>query len=276
MSFLQTSVESPTAKNALSSPPISKINSSARPPPPSLFQGPTRAASHIELVLPDERNTKSNIQGRKDQPRASRVPAASSFSGPSIPKPHVRNDDFRAEAAWAEMQRTLADVELSATSSSHVFGESHAKALEDLRLAQLALAQAWAKSEADEVGDHDFDIAAARANVGELKSGSGSNAKEKSKNSTFSNEKDLEAETEKDIELARKRREANDRFFEQVNRGVLDVVSKLDEVANVMRKVEKESRDVWNDSAEEEGSVPPSATATDRSFLTDSPVQSSK
>jgi hypothetical protein len=58
----------------------------------------------------------------------------------------------------------------------------------------------------------------------------------------------LDEETEKDIRLARKRREANDRYFDRVNQGVLDVVAKLEEVAQAMRTVERESKDIWSDS----------------------------
>ncbi len=52
------------------------------------------------------------------------------------------------------MQTTLAEVELSAANGSHIFGAGHAKALEELRAAQLELAKAWARSERDEVGSH--------------------------------------------------------------------------------------------------------------------------
>lgn len=58
----------------------------------------------------------------------------------------------------------------------------------------------------------------------------------------------LDEETEKDILLARRRREANDRYFDRVNQGVLDVVAKLEEVAQAMRTVERESKDIWSDS----------------------------
>ena len=58
----------------------------------------------------------------------------------------------------------------------------------------------------------------------------------------------LEEETEADIILARRRREANDRYFQRVNAGVLDVVAKLEEVAGAMRAVEQESRDIWGES----------------------------
>jgi septum formation topological specificity factor MinE len=68
--------------------------------------------------------------------------------------------------------------------------------------------------------------------------------------------KKMEEETEVDILLARKRREANDRYFQRVNQGVLDVVSKLEEVAIAMRAVEQESKELWGDDNE---SIPGSA-----------------
>lgn len=158
------------------------------------------------------------------------------------------------------MQKTLADVELSAMNSSHVFSSDHAKALEDLRAAQLGLAQAWAKSEADEMVDEEFgNDTQEQSAVGTFKQGGfGSPASPPGKkggnrsrgtSASSSHGRNLEEETERDIRLARRRREANDRYFRQVNKGVLDVVRKLDEVAGAMRRVEKESREIWNDSS---------------------------
>jgi hypothetical protein len=59
----------------------------------------------------------------------------------------------RTDALWAEMQNTLEEVELSASSWSHVFGPGHSRALEELRTAQITLAQAWAKSAAEDEPD---------------------------------------------------------------------------------------------------------------------------
>ena len=162
------------------------------------------------------------------------------------------------------MQKTLADVELSAMNPSHVFGADHAKALEDLRTAQLGLAQAWAKSEADDIVDRDVDndnadnIVSAGLSAGPgWEKGAKKDGATSAASAAFGGQsKNLEEETERDIRLARKRREANDRYFHRVNQGVLEVVSKLDEVASAMRRVEKESRDLWEDrGSEDEGSV---------------------
>ena len=59
----------------------------------------------------------------------------------------------RTDALWAEMQSTLEEVELSASNGAHVFGPDHNRALEELRTAQISLAQAWARSEADDAID---------------------------------------------------------------------------------------------------------------------------
>lgn len=261
-------------------------------PATALFRGPhSRNASHTSLSRgrDDRRNDPSTPSDRiRDQPQQlpRPNPPTASFSGarPSLeskfttgdgrPLPggaatrrnigptisSKREDDFRADAVWAEMQRTLADVELSAMNSSHVFGKQHAKALEDLRTAQLGLAQAWAKSEADEMVDEEFGRDEGEASaVGTMKGGmfgnaaggkdKGGHSRNASTASNGSRGNSLEEETERDIRLARRRREANDRYFKQVNKGVLDVVKKLDDVATAMRRVEKESRDIWNESS---------------------------
>lgn len=60
--------------------------------------------------------------------------------------------------------------------------------------------------------------------------------------------RNMDEETERDILLARERREANDRYFDRVKNGVLEVVAKLEEVAQAMRAVERESKDIWSDN----------------------------
>jgi hypothetical protein len=171
------------------------------------------------------------------------------------------------------MQNTLEEVELSAIKGPGmtVFGSEHARALDDLRRAQIDLAKAWARSEADESGQVVEErksakgteatdmLAADRAETlrpGSVGEGSGSG-------STFERSR-LEEETEKDIELSRKRREANDRYFEKVNKGVLEVVNKLEEVARAMKGVEMESQEIWHDgsSRDDSGSVTSSTSVT--------------
>lgn len=122
------------------------------------------------------------------------------------------------------MQATLAEVELQgAFSSTHVFGEKHAAALEGLRVAQVELARAWGRGEEVEVEE---------VEVEEVEEGEG------------------EGDEEADIKVARKRREANERFFKRVQEGVGDVVRRLEVVAGAMGEVERESRSIWSSGSE--------------------------
>jgi hypothetical protein len=169
------------------------------------------------------------------------------------------------------MQATLGEVELSASGATRVFGPDHDRKLAELRTSQIALAQAWARSEADEAietgggGSSDPRVAMPGADVGAgstkvdagaaLAASAGIDTRPPS-NSGLSAGQDrfgakLQQETEVDILRARKRREANDRYFQRVNQGVLDVVSKLEEVAVAMRAVEQESKDIWGDGEAE-------------------------
>lgn len=207
-------------------------------------------------------------------------------------------EELRSESLWADMQRTLADVELSAMSSSHLFNVPHSQALEELRETQLALARAWARSEADEThgqeSEDDYLDSEPKGNMqagtlairsggvegkapigkatmpGTTSTGAaakdstnGAGTKSRSGSATSNVGADLEAETERDIKLARRRREANDLYFSQVNKGVLDVVARLDEVAAAMRKVENESRAVWNEMGGTSGGGSATASASE-------------
>ena len=258
-----------------------------RLPPPSLFQGPpSHNASHVSLTLPGASAAAVGVplsatvshapsQQPEKAPRFSNITESrGSFFGlrPQAGDAKIEND--RADALWAEMQNTLAEVELSAVNRAHVFGAEHGKALEDLRTTQLSLAHAWAKSEAEEVdstfhedeenkiGGKGAAVVQQGANAGK-RAGGGKGSRE---NSPRRVSKNLEEETERDILLARMRREANDRYFQQVNSGVLDVVAKLEEVAGAMRKVEKESREIWSES---DGSGSTTGSATEKTTETE-------
>ena len=259
--------------------PASKTTAN-RLPPPALFQGPpSHNASNISLAIPgiavasvgspiSASSSHGPSQQPQQAPRFSKIlPASGSFMSNTARarQGEAKNENDRADALWAEMQSTLAEVELSASSGSHVFSAQHAKALEDLRTSQLSLAQAWAKSEAEEDNHYPEDT---QANIGRSgvqastsKPGKGTGSRNNSR------ERNLEEETERDILLARKRREANDKYFQQVNNGVLEVVAKLEEVANAMRQVEKESKEIWSEG-ESSGSVTESATEATDSPLT--------
>lgn len=165
------------------------------------------------------------------------------------------------------MQHTLAEVELTAASAHnlHVLGPHHAAALAQLRGAQIALAQAWARGGEGEGEDgvvEDTDVKNAadadRDAQGGMKDGSGTgngsgngNGKEGNGNGNAAKGRarrgsKLAEETRSDVLLARKRREANDRYFARVSASVGDVVERLEGVAGAMRAVERESRDVWS------------------------------
>ncbi|KAL2174338.1 uncharacterized protein P884DRAFT_230715 [Thermothelomyces heterothallicus CBS 202.75] len=225
----------------------------------------------------------------------------------SVPSFHsresTRTTTDRTDALWAEMQATLEAVELSAggtttttattasaaaaTGSARVFGPDHERKLDELRAAQIALAQAWARSEADEAiettagagagcgsvaggkaGEVGAGVSEGRRSVvtdagaggggagGRSTVGTGSAARPGSSGLGMAGAggggqgREMEEETEVDILLARKRREANDRYFQRVSRGVLDVVAKLEDVAIAMRAVEQESKELWGDGDE--------------------------
>ncbi|KAK4133259.1 hypothetical protein BT67DRAFT_405363 [Trichocladium antarcticum] len=272
----------------------------SRDPPPTLFPYPSRTASHVSF--PGQGPSSS---GGPSQPSAFTTASPTPLPPPALttspattsntanptggggggggglainlplPRPLSLNRDStratdRTDALWAEMQATLEAVELSAAGSTagpRVFGPDHEKKLDALRAAQIALAQAWARSEADEAietlglgaggatdgpagGVSDGVGPGAGTGAGGAGRSGGAGGQEKSGATK------VPEETEVDILLARKRREANDRYFQRVNQGVLDVVAKLEEVATSMWAVEQESKELWGDETE---SVPGSA-----------------
>ena len=134
------------------------------------------------------------------------------------------------------MQTTLADVEVSAFHSTHVFGQAHAVALEELRAAQIQLAQAWGR---------DVGVDAEDVKEGRREKGDGVNDDDDDDDDDNDDDDDDDDDDEGDILVARRRREANEKFFEKVREGVSDVVGRLEGVADKMGKVEMESREIW-------------------------------
>lgn len=263
-------------KDAMAQPPTTQ-SKSQREPPPSLFLHPSPAASHVSLpgILAPGASVPGPSPLTRD--RATLDPNAANLGATHRPNRGLKSAEStrstdRTDALWAEMQTTLEEVELSASGGTHVFGPEHDRKLRDLRAAQIALAQAWARSEADDAIETAYryhagsaagdEVRSMKGAMGEpSKSGAveGAEAVKSSVPSTSANVESntagvdrlgakLEEETEADILLARKRREANDQYFQRVNNGVIDVVLKLDEVAKAMRDVEQESRDVWNEN----------------------------
>ncbi|KAJ5051582.1 uncharacterized protein L3040_001358 [Drepanopeziza brunnea f. sp. 'multigermtubi'] len=264
----------------MSSSPKSKAKQ-LREPPPSLFLGPpSQNASHVSLpgvttVQPSKPSRaplfrqRSHLAARGNLDGSPDTTLGSSLPRNAPPRQQqdaeVKKQADRTDALWAEMQTTLEEVELNAVSGTHVFGAEHGKALESLRAAQIELAQAWARSEADEaiestdkgsktVGGKGLafgsearsalDTAGSTVPSASGRPGSSGIAM----GTAHSMGSSMEEETEADILLARKRREANDRYFQRVNEGVLDVVAKLEHVANAMKAVEQESRDIWGEN----------------------------
>ncbi|OGM44158.1 hypothetical protein ABOM_007029 [Aspergillus bombycis] len=226
---------------------------SARLPPPVLFQGPPTShnGSNISLtpamppVSPGGGVQRPELQRNRSSRHHGGLETPGSLS-PFLSRTQSKGEIDRSDAIWQEMQNALSEVELSAVASEHVFGEKHSEALEDLRTKQLKLAQAWARSEADEVVDP--KNAASKSQSRPRVSSRGTSPTGEPTAPDDASQRNLDEETEKDILLARERREANDRYFDRVNNGVLDVVAKLEEVAQAMRAVERESRDIWSDN----------------------------
>lgn len=267
------------------SPTLNRTKSKLRDPPPALFLGPpSQNASHVTLpgilmpgtipaavaspttgpaqrgpLLRQSSNLnpgRAIVDGPGDAPLASRPRQTN-------PRQQERSENQRqadrTDALWAEMQSTLEEVELSASNGAHVFGPDHNRALEELRTAQISLAQAWARSEADDAIDAaekeskragllgSDGKSALEGTQGAKSTLSGSGSRPGSSGGAPKRAEKLEEETEADILLARKRRDANDRYFQRVNGSVLDVVAKLEGVAVAMRAVEQESRDIWGE-----------------------------
>ncbi|CAD6505166.1 BgTH12-00661 [Blumeria graminis f. sp. triticale] len=165
----------------------------------------------------------------------------------------------KSHEQWMDMQSVLKAVETSAEQGQQMFGREHELALEGLRNAQIELARAWARSEADEViesVDHrSRPYSGKGGNIGSdgrtatTAATSGSAARPLSSEGLTGVDGDVatEHELEIDISSARKRREANDRYFKKVNDDVIDVVMKLEEVANAMRAMERENKVIWGD-----------------------------
>lgn len=254
--------------------------SSSQPPPPG------QAFSSSRMPLLRQRSTTTGTDRRSlDLPMLGLTDTnKSSGSGSNVgssksamqsdsrntPRRNKLQSGGDIDRQWIEMQNTLGEVELAgATGGASVFSSGHALALEELRKAQIALAQAWARSETDDV-DAEGDITADRQDTQAARENGGadvlandrreqlnSKAKGRAGGASGTARTKLEEETENDIELARRRRAANDRYFEKVNKGVVDVVEKLEAVASKMRGVEMESKEIWGseDTVDDESMV---------------------
>lgn len=252
---------------------MSRINNRSREPPPALFLHPSPGASRVSLASTSAPGYSTPRREQSNLERSTSIRCGSILI-PDLQRNgragSTRSTD-KTDALWAEMQATLEEVELSASGGTHVFGSGHSQKLSELRSAQIRLAQAWARSEADEVtvtglrdqttssgaGDvrnmHNNLMNSPSPNTGNgidhIRStnrppGGGRDVRDEGLGMS---EPDLDEESEMDIVLGRKRREANDKYFQRVNKGVIDVVAKLEDVAVAMHAVEQESQPVWNE-----------------------------
>ncbi|KAG5926371.1 hypothetical protein E4U42_003378 [Claviceps africana] len=252
----------------------SKPNNRSREPPPVLFLHPSAGASHVSVTSttgPTAFMAGHISTSRREQ---SSLDHSTSVHRGSLPVPDVqrsgrpgssRSTD-NTDALWAEMQATLEKVELSASGGTHVFGSGHSQKLSELRSAQIGLAQAWARSEADEATVMGMRDKIASSGGGDLRNTltsltysngeNGSDQVRRTRNGVNRTqneridppESDLTGQSEMDIVLGRKRREANDKYFQRVNNGVIDVVAKLKDVTVAMHAVEEEGQHVWNEA----------------------------
>lgn len=258
---------------------MSTKTQTSRLPAPALFVGPpSHNGSNTSLLLPGTENRtagkpplvrqRSLLSPESKRPLPPTITASQydgerlSLTSTNTSAPFQRRQrqqsqaadaeaSSRAEAIWAEMQNTLEEVELSAIkgSGATVFGSEHSRALDELRRAQIELAKAWARSEPEENEQpNEQERKAQDIQAAELVPQSMTNTQDNpgaGKGDKLFDRMKLEEETEKDIELSRKRREENDRYFEKVNKGVQEVVLRLEEVAKAMRGVESESKEIW-------------------------------
>ncbi|KAI2467478.1 hypothetical protein F4781DRAFT_309504 [Annulohypoxylon bovei var. microspora] len=156
-------------------PKLTLSTSKARDPP-RLFLHPSPAASHVSLsgmmaaapAVPPAATSASNVResasGGASTQQSQAAPSVARTSSilnlrnnrAAVSRLHTadsaRTAD-RTDALWAEMQATLEEVELSASGGTHVFGPEHDRKLAELRAAQIRLAQAWARGEAEDTVD---------------------------------------------------------------------------------------------------------------------------
>ncbi|KEQ58995.1 uncharacterized protein M437DRAFT_58109 [Aureobasidium melanogenum CBS 110374] len=250
--------------------------SSQRLPAPSLFVGPpSHNASNVSLT---RANTDTSQQTSRNVP-SSAIPNPSS---PSLNSSSLSRSNTAAsrqqnanplsrqntnlgtavlDAHWAALQSTLSDIELSAGSSAHVFGTGHAKALEELRAAQVELARAWGQTDSEDTSTLPTkEVKPPDTTTAQRNSKDNSNTKDKEDKHQSNKEQEKQAEqnerklstaTTLDLTSAARRREASDKYFAAVKEGVAEVVRKLDGVADAMREVEMQSRDIWGDDGKD-------------------------
>jgi hypothetical protein len=279
---MQTDMSSTTQPAKPAKPSPTSNTKPSRLPAPSLFVGPpSRNTSQLSV---SRQLTPDVATGKNNRDPVTRQRSAFSSTEATVEETHPHKDadtrlrkdsEKETEARWREMQTTLNEVELTAQSSTHVFGASHARALDELRDAQVALAWAWGRGN-EESGllnsvslDNtisQFSMDGERRQSATEESGGPRKTRQRadtqaSMSTVLSDESvrsedtakesraQMEDETAEDIRRASERRGKNEEYFRMVEKSVGDVVSKLDIVAEAMKGVEAESRSLWSGSS---------------------------
>ncbi|KAF1358843.1 hypothetical protein EJ07DRAFT_166696 [Lizonia empirigonia] len=240
-------------------PPSHNASNTSLLSPSTETRSPTKAplVRQRSLLSPDVKRPLPPTTDTYDGDHLSLINSNSSGNAPFVRRQRQQNQavdaeaSSRAEAIWAEMQNTLEEVELSAIKGPGmtVFGAEHSRALDELRRAQIELAKAWARSDEDEAPSERLRKVSDLGSLAvENKSTRPRGGSSPGKGDKLFDRIKLEEETGKDIELSRRRREENDRYFEKVNNGVQEVVVRLEQVAKAMRSVENESNEIWGRS----------------------------
>ncbi|KAK0933607.1 hypothetical protein LTR29_014840 [Friedmanniomyces endolithicus] len=303
MSTKEAASSSPATSNSATKPSPTAGTKPHRLPAPTLFVGPpSRTASQLSVSRQGIDSGKDPLTRQRNNKLGRTTTAETSDAKDGSPNTITANNDDsfpplptlrkasekEADARWREMQSTLNEVELTAQSSTHVFGTQHAAALDNLRRAQVALAHAWGRGNEEKAVRAAEDERAQEASV-ERFGNADEIARDRreaggrrrgdtgvSVSTTLSDESvlsdgtaggggggggeagtgrsQLEDETAQDIKLASERRAANEAYFKKVEEGVKDVVAKLEVVAEAMRGVEGESRSLWGGTASERSS----------------------
>ena len=270
--------------SSLSSPAKPSPTTNTKPnrlPAPTLFVGPpSRNASQLSVSrqgidsaanrpFRDPLTRQKSALSRPHNTEAGETgdPGYKDAQQPTLRKASEKSVD----AKWREMQSTLNEIELTAQSSTHVFGASHAAALDDLRKAQVELARAWGRGNEDKASQAANESVRENASINRFQAtddiatdrlakqgGRRRGDTDTSVSTVLSDEStttqgtvrsgrsQLEDETAQDIRLASERRAANEAYFRKVDESVKDVVAKLEVVAEAMRGVEGESRSLWS------------------------------
>ncbi|KAK0357334.1 hypothetical protein LTR59_000194 [Friedmanniomyces endolithicus] len=319
MSTKEAASSSPATSSSATKPSSTAATKPHRLPAPTLFVGPpSRTASQLSVSrqgidsgkdpLTRQRNNKlgrtttAETSDAKDG-SPNTITANNNDSFPPLPTLRKASEK-EADARWREMQSTLNEVELTAQSSTHVFGTQHAAALDELRRAQVALAHAWGRGNeekavraaaderaqeasverfgnADEIardrreaggggrrrGDTGVSVSTTLSDESVLSEGTGGGGGGGGGEAGMGRSQ-LEDETAQDIKLALERRAANEAYFKKVEEGVKDVVAKLEVVAEAMRGVEGESRSLWGGTASERSSGPAAQSGQRDGFFT--------